>query len=75
MKIWKWYFLVIVDLVVLIMGFYTRKIYIALAALLIGLYLKKHYKNIPLPEQFRKYNIVSMKSEKVIKANKNYKMN
>jgi len=54
MKRWLWYVLVVVCATAVVLAAIWKNIYIALGALILGLILKKYYKDIPYPEFFQK---------------------
>lgn len=70
MKVWEWYFLVAIATALLITTFFTRNIYTALGTFALAMYLKKHSDKIPLPKQFKKYAIVSQKTQTIIESEK-----
>lgn len=68
MKVWEWYFMVVISTGLLITTFFTWNIYIAIGTFILVMYLNKYSSKIPLPKQFRKYNIISRKTNQIYKA-------
>ncbi len=68
MKVFEWCFLVAMSVVLLIITFITKNIYLTVGTFLLVMYLNKHSASIPIPKCFRKHDIVSVRSKKVIKA-------
>lgn len=68
MKGWEWYLLVAIAVALLITTFFTKNIYVAIGTFALVMYLKKYSKNIPLPKQFKKFDIISTKAKSIVKA-------
>ncbi|RKD30525.1 hypothetical protein [Thermohalobacter berrensis] len=68
MKVWQWYFLVFVSTCLLITTFFTKNIVVTIGTFILVMHLNRHTEKIPLPKQFRKYNILSQKTKKIFKA-------
>ncbi|MTI46597.1 MAG: hypothetical protein FH761_02050 [Firmicutes bacterium] len=73
MKVWEWYFLVVMATALLIITFFTKNIYVAIGTFALALYLKRHSENIPLPKQFNKFKIMSKKTDKIIEVDERHK--
>lgn len=70
MKPWEWYLLVGIDAVLLLISFVTKNLWLVFGTFALALYLQKFAKDIPLPEQFRKYDLISGRMQRVVTAEK-----
>ncbi len=68
MSVFEWCFLVVMSVMLLIITFLTKNIYLTVGTFLLVMYLRKHSSSIPIPKRFRKYDIVSARTNKVLKA-------
>lgn len=55
MKVWEFYTITILSLLILLIGFFTKNIWYALLSLGMAMYLKPHAKYIPIPKSYLKF--------------------
>jgi hypothetical protein len=65
MKPSLWYLLVVVNVALVLLAFFDKNVYFAIAGLSLALYLDKFLESIPLPKYFRRNVVLNVKKREV----------